>query len=123
MPGRTEHGRNSAARSPGRGTARVPVLPLDLADLALHLVVVVAMVDLDLRGKGVRAVLVRLVRHHREMAGPVVAARQGSHGSLRETMRDPFDRMLVAAARAAGTSLITGDTAIRDSALVEIVWD
>jgi len=79
MPGRTEHGRNSAARSPGRGTARVPVLPLDLA--------------------------------------------QAREFALLETMRDPFDRMLVAAARAAGTSLVTADTAIRDSALVEIVWD
>ena len=48
---------------------------------------------------------------------------QAREFALLETMRDPFDRMLVAAARAAGTALITADTAIRDSALVDIVWD
>jgi PIN domain nuclease of toxin-antitoxin system len=48
---------------------------------------------------------------------------QAREFALLETVRDPFDRMLVAAARAAGIALVTADTAIRDSALVDIVWD
>lgn len=40
-----------------------------------------------------------------------------------ETLDDPFDRMVVSAARAAQVPLITADSAIRDSALVDVVWD
>jgi PIN domain nuclease of toxin-antitoxin system len=36
---------------------------------------------------------------------------------------DPFDRMLVAAARVADAPLLTADTAIADSALVETIWE
>jgi PIN domain nuclease of toxin-antitoxin system len=36
---------------------------------------------------------------------------------------DPFDRMVVAAARATSRSLITTDSAIADSGLVDVVWD
>ena len=43
--------------------------------------------------------------------------------TLLETLDDPFDRMIVAAARVAGTPLVTADTGIRESALVEVVWD
>jgi len=43
--------------------------------------------------------------------------------ALLETLHDPFDRMIVAAARVAGTPLITADMGIRESALVEVVWD
>ena len=43
--------------------------------------------------------------------------------ALLETLHDPFDRMIVAAARVAGTLLITADMGIRESALVEVVWD
>ena len=43
--------------------------------------------------------------------------------ALLEAVRDPFDRMVVAAARAAGAPLITADEAIHESALVEVVWD
>jgi len=40
-----------------------------------------------------------------------------------ESLRDPFDRMVVAAARAAGAPLVTGDATIHASALVDVVWD
>lgn len=40
-----------------------------------------------------------------------------------ETLQDPFDRMVVSAARVAQVPLITADSAIRDSALVDVVWD
>ena len=43
--------------------------------------------------------------------------------ALLETVPDPFDRMIVAAARVAGTPLVTADMGIRESALVEVVWD
>ena len=38
-------------------------------------------------------------------------------------LRDPFDRMIVAAALAVGKPLLTADTRIRESGLVEVVWD
>jgi len=43
--------------------------------------------------------------------------------ALLETLADPFDRMIVAAARVAGAPLVTADMEIRESALVEVVWD
>jgi PIN domain nuclease of toxin-antitoxin system len=39
------------------------------------------------------------------------------------TLRDPYDRLIVAQARVAGLPLITGDEEIQDSGLVRIVWD
>lgn len=48
---------------------------------------------------------------------------QAKEFALLESLVDPFDRMIVAAARVAGTPLMTADTGIRDSALVEVVWD
>jgi PIN domain nuclease of toxin-antitoxin system len=38
-------------------------------------------------------------------------------------LRDPFDRMIVAAARAVGCALISADGTIADSGLVTVVWD
>jgi PIN domain nuclease of toxin-antitoxin system len=42
---------------------------------------------------------------------------------LLESLADPFDRLVVAAARVAGAPLITADTTIDESALVETIWD
>ena len=39
------------------------------------------------------------------------------------TIRDPYDRMIIAQARVAGLPLITGDDKIHDSGLVRTVWD
>lgn len=36
---------------------------------------------------------------------------------------DPFDRMIVATARAAGVPLITADMRIAESGLVEVIWE
>lgn len=38
-------------------------------------------------------------------------------------IKDPYDRLIVAQARVAGTPLITGDEEIQNSRLVRIVWD
>ncbi len=49
-----------------------------------------------------------------------------SHGrefALLSSLADPFDRMLVATARALGCPLITADEAISNSALVPLIWD
>jgi PIN domain nuclease of toxin-antitoxin system len=49
-----------------------------------------------------------------------------SHGrecALLSSLADPFDRMLVATARAVGCPLITADDVIAKSALVPVVWD
>lgn len=42
---------------------------------------------------------------------------------LASALRDPFDRMIVAAARAADAPLVTADATIAASALVETIWD
>lgn len=42
---------------------------------------------------------------------------------LVSALRDPFDRMIVAAARTADAPLITADAAIEASALVETLWE
>ena len=39
------------------------------------------------------------------------------------TMRDPYDRLIIAQARIAGLPLITGDEKIQESGLVRTVWD
>jgi len=40
-----------------------------------------------------------------------------------DALPDPFDRLVVAAARAAGVPLITADTVIDASALLETIWE
>ena len=49
--------------------------------------------------------------------------RQAGEFILVGTLQDPFDRLVVAAARASGTPLVTADTTIEESALVETIWD
>jgi PIN domain nuclease of toxin-antitoxin system len=39
------------------------------------------------------------------------------------TVRDPYDRLIIAQARVAGVPLITGDGKIHESGLVRTVWD
>jgi PIN domain nuclease of toxin-antitoxin system len=39
------------------------------------------------------------------------------------SLRDPYDRLIVAQARVAGLPLITGDEQIHESGLVRTVWD
>ena len=43
--------------------------------------------------------------------------------ALLRALRDPFDRMVVAAARVAGVPLVTADTTIHACALVPTIWD
>ena len=39
------------------------------------------------------------------------------------TIRDPYDRLIIAQARVSGLPLITGDEKIHDSELVRVLWD
>lgn len=48
---------------------------------------------------------------------------QATEFALLAALPDPFDRMIVAAARAKKLPLLTADERIADSALVEVVWD
>jgi PIN domain nuclease of toxin-antitoxin system len=48
---------------------------------------------------------------------------QAKEFALLPGLRDPFDRMIVAAARSVQLPLITADSDIADSGLVEVVWD
>jgi PIN domain nuclease of toxin-antitoxin system len=43
--------------------------------------------------------------------------------SLLRSLDDPFDRMIVAAARATGRPLVTADQRLADSGLVDVIWD
>jgi PIN domain nuclease of toxin-antitoxin system len=43
--------------------------------------------------------------------------------ALLASLADPFDRMIVAAARSTGRPLVTADERIRESGLVEVIWD
>ncbi|HEX9619673.1 MAG TPA: hypothetical protein VF989_06045 [Polyangiaceae bacterium] len=52
--------------------------------------------------------------HDLEQAGEFV---------LLSSLRDPFDRMIVAAARTVEHPLITSDQAIAASGLVAVIWD
>ncbi len=38
------------------------------------------------------------------------------------TLRDPFDRLIVAAARATGSKLISKDGTLQELGLVEVIW-
>lgn len=48
---------------------------------------------------------------------------QAMEFALLQQIDDPFDRMVVAAARAAGAPLITADGEIRATALVQTIWE
>jgi PIN domain nuclease of toxin-antitoxin system len=48
---------------------------------------------------------------------------QASEFALLGSLSDPFDRMIVAAARVAGFPLLTADETIASSGLVDVVWD
>jgi PIN domain nuclease of toxin-antitoxin system len=48
---------------------------------------------------------------------------QVAHFALLPALDDPFDRLIVAAARALNCPLITSDTSISESGLVDVVWD
>lgn len=53
---------------------------------------------------------------------PLVADHVKEFALLRG-LADPFDRLIVAAARVARCALMTADATIADSGLVEVIWD
>jgi PIN domain nuclease of toxin-antitoxin system len=48
---------------------------------------------------------------------------QAREFALLQSVRDPFSRLILAAARTTGAPLITADATIHSSALVEAIWD
>jgi PIN domain nuclease of toxin-antitoxin system len=48
---------------------------------------------------------------------------QAREFAMLSSVRDPFDRMVIAAARVAKAPLITADESIASSGLVQILWD
>ncbi|MEZ4225384.1 MAG: PIN domain-containing protein [Polyangiaceae bacterium] len=48
---------------------------------------------------------------------------QAEEFALLGALADPFDRMIVSAARATGRPLISADALIADSGLVDVIWD
>jgi PIN domain nuclease of toxin-antitoxin system len=48
---------------------------------------------------------------------------QAAEFALLTALSDPFDRLIVAAARAGRHPLVTADVAIAESGLVDVVWD
>lgn len=110
----------------GRSAARL----LREADRGRVKVLVSAVVGIELtllRGAGRRTVgvpqLEALVTTQPTFSVLPLDLAQAKEFALLESLHDPFDRMIVAAARTAAAPLITADTAIRDSALADVVWD
>lgn len=62
------------------------------------------------------------VRNDRVVVLPL-DVRQASEFALLAVLEDPFDRMIVAAARALNRPLLTADSTITDSNLVPVIWD
>jgi PIN domain nuclease of toxin-antitoxin system len=48
---------------------------------------------------------------------------QAREFALLPGVRDPFDRMIMAAARTVGCPLLSADTGIQESGLLQVVWD
>lgn len=48
---------------------------------------------------------------------------QATEFMLLGSLRDPFDRLVVAAARVSSASLLTADERITHSSLIKIIWD
>jgi PIN domain nuclease of toxin-antitoxin system len=67
--------------------------------------------------------LVAATRRNSEVRILPLDSAQASEFELLSALNDPFDRLIVAAARATERPLITADTLITDSSLVEVVWD
>ena len=116
----------SQPRRLGRSAARL----LREADRGRVNVLVPAIVGIELtllRGAGRKTVgipqLEALVTMQPAFAVLPLDLAQAKEFALLESLQDPFDRMIVAAARAAAAPLVTADTVIRDSALAEVVWD
>jgi PIN domain nuclease of toxin-antitoxin system len=110
----------------GKSAARL----LRAADRGRVTVLVPAIVGIELallRGAGRNTVgvpqLEALVATQPAFAMFPLDLTQAKEFALLENLHDPFDRMIVAAARVAGTPLLTADTAIRESALLDVVWD
>jgi PIN domain nuclease of toxin-antitoxin system len=97
----------------GRAAAWIPaVVPVELALLQERGRTVVGVAELE----------ATLARNPAIRLLPLDLA-QAREFALLPTFRDPFDRMIVAAARSVPAPLITADGHITDSGLVEVVWD
>ena len=66
---------------------------------------------------------VRSVRQSENFAFAVNDTNLLLEAALFTTIRDPFDRLIIAQARVARAPLITGDDGIQDSGLVHTVWE
>ncbi len=102
-----------AAVDVGKARAFVPaIVGVELALLAEAGRRTVTVVDLEAatrRNAGVRVLPLDLA--------------QAEEFALLLALADPFDRMIVAAARATSRPLITGDEQLGQSGLADIVWD
>jgi PIN domain nuclease of toxin-antitoxin system len=49
--------------------------------------------------------------------------RQLEEFAVHVTVRDPFDRLILGATRALGAKLITKDSRLRESGVVQTIWD
>lgn len=110
----------------GKGAARV----LHDADRGRVAVLVPAIVGIELallRGAGRKTVgipqLEALVSAQPAFTILPLDLAQAREFALLESVDDPFDRMIIAAARSAGISLVSADAVIRNSGLVDVVWE
>lgn len=109
------------------GKAAARLLQQAEAGRVLALVPAIVLVELALlteagrRTPSVREVVALL--EEGPLAELPLDARQADEFAALRALRDPFDRMVVAAARVAGARLITADAALHAAAMVPAVWD
>lgn len=95
------------------------------AFIAIPAVVVIELVLLRERGRRVIGVpeIETLVRTQPTFGVVALDLAQAKEFALLGSFADPFDRLIVAAARAVAAPLITADTVIHSLAGPDVVWD
>lgn len=97
----------------GRAQAWIPAIVV--AELAL-------LQELGRSGVGVVELETSMSRNPRIQLLPLDFQQMKEFALLR-ALKDPFDRLIVAAARSTKAPLLTADSTIANSGLVDVVWD
>ncbi len=113
-PARLGSGARRALRLVDRGLARAFIPAIVGAELTL-------LAEAGRRVPGV-AELEAATRRNGEVRILSMDLAQATEFALLAALSDPFDRMIVAAARATTRPLLTADDPIAESGLVEVIW-
>jgi PIN domain nuclease of toxin-antitoxin system len=116
------------ARPRRLGAAALRLLRAAESGKAQALVPSIALVELSLlRERGRRVIGVAEVETALARCQGIAVADYGAaeahEFALLDAVKDPFDRMVIATARAAGCAIVTADDQIASSGLVQVLWD